>query len=438
MVQFDSVDPAALVVAIIAIIVSFEQLARAAFDSQTRRMRRIVMHILCSSDLNTEKIKALDDNDFLLLVEVGLRATTFLRNGKHPAIYSVFRIWPSSLFMGPQAWCIRRNFGIGAVAITIWSYFVYLLPWVWNFYRVNGGPKAWATQGMDWKYENHNAGYSGKQFDMCIEHLFYKLDGMTDESIKRLLLVIAYVASNAESKYIGPCVTTQVACGQEVTFGALLCDIKLRNPKGHLGVGIHFDSVWNTVCVMSLHYQSYTGTRPVFDDLPGIANIVRYYRDASAAAAEDKAFYDIHVTKMFPAFRPDDDDAQSMETYPFWCLLQCENFSQKKCVWRGRPILVMTESEMISTALSGRLNRLKCLVFDLTREKYEIERLIKDNHCDIDTVFEQCVDIDRAVSRLRDCSYIILARPPPAQTQQQAQAASYYVQDRSLSPRITC
>lgn len=132
---------------------------------------------------------------------------------------------------------------------------------------------------------------------MCIEHLFYQLDGITDVSIRRLLLNVAQVASSAESKYIGPCVTSQIACGQEVSFGALLCDIKLRNPKGHLGVGIRFDLVWNAICVMSLHYQSYTGTLPVFDDLPGIKNIVRFYRDK--LVQKTKCFTTITSPKCF-------------------------------------------------------------------------------------------------------------------------------------------
>lgn len=76
--------------------------------------------------------------------------------------------------------------------------------------------------------------------------------------------------------------------------------------------------------------------------------------------------------------------------------------------------------------LSGKLNRVKCLVYERIKEKFEIERLLKANKCNIDTVFEQTVDIDHVVSILRDNSFIILATSPqPVQVHVQAQTASY-------------
>ncbi|CAO3654481.1 unnamed protein product [Mucor hiemalis] len=126
---------------------------------------------------------------------------------------------------------------------------------------------------------------------------------------------------------------------------------------------------------MTLHYQVQSDFFPVFDDLPGIKNIVRFYRD-KLISTEDKMFYDNHITKMFPAFNASNN---SVETCSFWCEKECE-ISTGKCVWRGKPILIMTEEEMISIALSGKLNRLKCLVYERVREKFDIVKRKQMRH----------------------------------------------------------
>ncbi|KAI8576722.1 hypothetical protein K450DRAFT_255283 [Umbelopsis ramanniana AG] len=405
MVEFGSVDPAALILATLAIAVSAEQLARDSFNRQILQLRKITAYLITSDHgSNSQRhLETLSDAQLLLAIENGLTAVEFICNGSHPASWGILRKFPSSVLMRMQVWCIRRNFGIGAVITSICGWwFGYLL---WIYYQIvkTAGCYEW-KKGRWWLWSSgghHSSGYSGKQYDKCIKNLLLQLGWATPKDTIYCIEWIAWLGSRAESEYTGPCTASQIASCQQVTLGAVLCDVALLHNNHDIGKRIFV--------MIHLGYVEIVndgqGFEVRFPDVLlgfGINRIIQYYRDCRT---KDQKFYDILTSAIF-------GEVEIPPNLPsVWCDWH-EHDGADICNWRGRPILILSGHELKIMAISGNLNQKRCLVVDCIEN---VQDLLSINASSIDAVVEYDGDIDSCVNRIMNSSFIIFVQKKQTQ-----------------------
>lgn len=392
MVHFDSV---ALTLAILAILVFLEQLAKDTFSSQILKLRKILAyHITVDLGKNSLRhLENLSDVQLLLVIENGLTSMEFIRNEARSACWSSLRERPSSVLMRNQAWCIRRNFGIGAVITVICAYcFGYLLLTYLKIFKLAG---CYNCKEEGWWFWNsgtpHITRYSGKQYDRCMRNLLLHIGWVTSTNILGCIEWIAWLGSYSESDYTGPFTASQIACCRQITLGAVLSDIAILHHTNDMGKHIRFHTHLHNVQI-SNGSQRYEVKMPNLIVEPGISRIFQYYRNNRT---KDQLFFDAQIARIFEFFE-----------YPAMITsIGCndhEGDCSERCTWRGRPVLIMTSQEMATLALKGSLYKRKCIVVYHTDNIHETASIAS-----VSVIFKQNIDIDTCVTMLMNISFVI-------------------------------
>lgn len=231
--EFNSVDPAALIIAIIALLLTVEQLARSSENILDNDFKIAIAHICVTSHQNKgyDHYKKLNENKYYrLLIENGFSPLEMCMNGNHPAQGLIWKkIW-SGIFISIVAKLLRKRLATFAFIFAILGYFVTLPLRLWFYFLFKyTKPTTDNRTILKWtSYNNHCSGYNGQQFDKFIKIWISQLGWTPNNEMEKIVTWVAYLATwTGNSKIIGPTCSVRILLGEEITIGDIIFDASL-------------------------------------------------------------------------------------------------------------------------------------------------------------------------------------------------------------------
>ncbi len=232
--EFGTIDPAALIFAILAILITIEQLARASENILYNDFKKTISHI-CAITLHGGKglnhYMKLNKKYYTILIEKGFTPWEMTMNGNHPAQSRLWKkIW-SGIFISLVAKLLRKRIVFLAFIISSIGYVLTIPLRLWMFYLFN------FTKCYPWNKRTiikwavgtkHMHGYNGQQFDKFIILWLSQLGWTSNQEMTEVVTWVAYLASwTGNSKVIGPTCAVRLAIGEEITIDDIIADSSL-------------------------------------------------------------------------------------------------------------------------------------------------------------------------------------------------------------------